>query len=213
MRTSAHRLLVEGPDDQWTIINLTKRHGIEWDPQKAPKEVPVVQATGGIDQLIETIPVALKSYVRVGVVLDADSNLQGRWTEVSRKMSKVGISIPSEPEPSGTIIPGVLPNSLFGIWLMPDNRISGILEDFLSRLVPVGDRCWDFSIEATDRAKVHGASFKDVALSKARLHAWLAWQESPGRPLGAAIDAAYFNHDSPEAQAFVGWFRRLFLRS
>ncbi|WP_426756479.1 DUF3226 domain-containing protein [Myxococcus sp. Y35] len=213
MRDSAHRLFVEGTDDQWTIINLTKRHGIDWDDKKGPKELPLVQNTGGIDQLLETAPVAIKSYARVGVVLDADSSLQGRWSEMSKKISSIGISLPKEPEPNGTIMPGILPDSLFGIWVMPDNRGAGILEDFLSRLVPTGDQCWNFSIGATDQARLHGASFKDTALVKARIHAWLAWQEAPGRPLGAAIDAAYFNHNGPEAQAFVGWFRRLFLKA
>ena len=45
---------------------------------------------------------------------------------------------------------------------------------------------------------------------KAVLHAWLAWQQRPGRPYGTAITARYIGHDSPAALRFVEWFQRVF---
>ncbi len=60
------------------------------------------------------------------------------------------------------------------------------------------------------RAKELNARFSNVDSNKAALHAWLAWQEEPGKPYGSAIRARYFRHDSPAARSFVIWFRRLF---
>jgi hypothetical protein len=48
---------------------------------------------------------------------------------------------------------------------------------------------------------------------KAELHAWLAWQEDPGLPFGAAIQRKVFSSESASAMAFLGWFNRLFIES
>ena len=61
--------------------------------------------------------------------------------------------------------------------------------------------------KATSVAKGLGARFREIDTAKANLHAWLAWQKNPGRPYGVAVRSEYFGHDSPEARAFVGWFR------
>src|SRR5436190_24268592 len=37
-------------------------------------------------------------------------------------------------------------------------------------------------------------------VSKALIHTWLAWQEKPGRPLGLAITARYFDATASYAQ-------------
>ncbi|WP_420441941.1 DUF3226 domain-containing protein [Candidatus Palauibacter sp.] len=55
-----------------------------------------------------------------------------------------------------------------------------------------------------------GAFFPDAKTSKAVLHAWLAWQQEPGRPYGLAIKSGYLRHDSVTAERFVAWFRQLF---
>ena len=103
-----------------------------------------------------------------------------------------------------------------GVWLMPDNlqegeRGEGTLERFLETLVQEADPLLPHARDATRRAKTeHGASYPDGNVKKAVLHAWLAWQEEPGLPYGTAIKARYFRHDSPVAESFVGWFRRVF---
>lgn len=45
---------------------------------------------------------------------------------------------------------------------------------------------------------------------KAFIHTWLAWQESPGRPMGQAITAHCFEYNAPLANLFVEWLRNLF---
>lgn len=42
------------------------------------------------------------------------------------------------------------------------------------------------------------------------MHAWLAWQEEPGKPFGIALKAGYFDHQSPAADRFVDWFMQTF---
>src|SRR5690606_35836511 len=113
------------------------------------------------------------------------------------------IILPSVPDPAGTIVDGIRPGYKVGIWLMPDNRREGTLENFLASLRPDADVIWDYSIEATGRARELGAVFPASLEMKAAIHAWLAWQEEPGHPYGTAIKSQYFCHDRPLAISFV----------
>jgi len=40
------------------------------------------------------------------------------------------------------------------------------------------------------------------------MHTWLAWQESPGSPMGQAIGKGDLDANAPAAVAFVAWLRR-----
>ena len=97
-----------------------------------------------------------------------------------------------------------------GVWLMPDNRRSGAVEEFLQDLIAKGDALLQLAETSTTSAKGLGAAFPDARRPKAVLHTWLAWQKRPGVPYGTAIKARYFQHDSPAALAFVDWFQRVF---
>lgn len=94
---------------------------------------------------------------------------------------------------------------------MPNNRSLGMLEDFLSMLIAPADPTWDYANDATNHARTLGAPVSTIHHAKAVIHTWLSWREEPGKPFGIAITARYFQHDTPEALAFVDWFRRLFV--
>ena len=72
------------------------------------------------------------------------------------------------------------------------------------------DALFPIAETSTAEARRHGAEFPEADHRKAVLHAWLAWQQSPGLPYGTAIKAGFFRDDSPAALAFVDWYRRLF---
>jgi hypothetical protein len=214
-RASPYRLLVEGPNDKWSVINLLKRNGYNWDDESFVR--PYIHDAGGVEKLLRRpdLHTSLKTYDRLGIILDADLDPSGRWDGLRRHLHGV-VDLPKAPERGGTIVDrpreslgsGV---SRLGIWLMPDNDSSGVLESFLAKLVPSGDRCWEHAVESTRRAREDfGAPLKEKDLAKGRIHAWLAWREESGQPLGQAINARVLSHDTPEALSFVAWFRRLF---
>ena len=73
---SPYRLLVEGPNDKHSVIHLMKRHNVDWDdPQKA---LPYVRDCGGFDLLVESIGVSIKSYQRLGIIVDANVDMYNR---------------------------------------------------------------------------------------------------------------------------------------
>jgi hypothetical protein len=206
--SSPYRLLVEGTDDKHSVIHLMKRHGINWD--NSSDVIPHVHDCGGFDPLVKSIQVNVKSYKRLGIVVDANMDIEKRWQQVTNELSKTNITLPKSSNQNGTIITGMYTDWKVGVWLMPDNQNKGELEDFLSKLVPLDDKRWLYADEVTKHAKKIGAKFPEKLFIKARIHTWLAWQESPGLPFGTAVTAKYFGADSQEALKFVKWFNLLF---
>jgi len=183
------------------------KHGWDWD--SGASHLPYIYNAEGVEHALEGIAVSVRTYLRVGIVLDADLVPMDRWSAVRNRLSSSGLQLPGSPDPDGTII--VQQQKHVGIWLMPDNRNPGKLEDFLTVLIPNGNRSWPWAEQATSKAKSeYDAEFSDLNIIKAKIHTWLAWQGEPGQPFGTAITAATFAHDAVLATKFVNWMKRLF---
>lgn len=208
----AYQLLVEGPDDSAVIRHLLMRHDYKWDEEPLAK--PYVDAKVGVEKLLDVLPQELKtpSTKRLGIVLDIDEKLDDRWQAIGQRVAPLGVKLPPQPDPRGTIVPGMFADTQLGIWLMPDNQSAGMLEHFIEKLIPSGDRCWAYAHEAATEAQKRygGVACPAKELPKSRLYTWLAWQREPGRPFGVALTARFLSHDTPEALAFLDWFHRLF---
>ena len=203
-KNSPFQLLVEGPDDQFVVINLLRRNGHDFDGAK----MPFVRAHGGVDNLLSNIGLTIKGgHRRIGVVLDADHPPYDRWAQLKVILSGTGLDLPARPVVGGMILPGP---PRFGVWVMPDNVQGGMLKDFLVGMVPPGDIVWQHACEATRRAIELKAPLKELHLAKGAMHAWLSWQDPSGHPLGRALEYGTLRHDTPEALRFVNWFSGLF---
>ena len=200
-------LLVEGANDKHVILAIQGR-----------RELRILDKDEIIDckdcgQLLSGFPVRLNEsdISMLGVVIDADVSLPNRWSELRNTLIAAGYSaVPTLPSAHGTVIepPVELILPRVGIWLMPDNRNSGILEDFLRFLVPAD--CGLFTHAQTVMANLPERRFSPLAQPKALIHTWLAWQEDPGRPLGQSITAKFMDAGVPQVDTFIEWLRRLF---
>lgn len=204
-------LRVEGTDDLHAITHLLVRRGIApSDPYEAPDWYPDISRakSGGREKLLATA--ATRISLSAGAVMDANDSLDESWSAISARIRKAGLRPPERIPKNGYIGHSEAYDTRVGVWLMPDNESEGALESFLETLIPAGDMLVEHARVATDEAKNHGARFSDKDYRKAYLHAWLAWQEDPGRPYGTAIRARFFGARSETADAFVEWFRRLY---
>jgi hypothetical protein len=93
---------------------------------------------------------------------------------------------------------------------MPNNRVPGILEDFLRYLVPPGNALFSYAEQSVNGIAEDLRMFRPVDTPKALIHTWLAWQKEPGKPLGISITAGFLAHTAVEAEAVVNWIQRLF---
>lgn len=200
--TRTTRLLwVEGKDDSAVTQSLCAAHEL-------PKFE--VQAKNGIEEILDTFFTRLRApgADRFGVIVDANGNAQARWDSIRRTLGEEGyLEIPERLERDGMIVPRTRHRPLFGAWIMPDNGSTGALEDFAASLIPEGDALWTRAGEAVDALPEQ--RFPAPRRSKAHMHTWLAWQESPGSPMGQAIGKGDLRANAPAAQRFVAWLRRL----
>jgi hypothetical protein len=198
-------LLVEGKDDLFVICGLLKYHQL-------PKTFEVKDSEG-VDPLLDRFEaeIVIASSEQLGIVIDADTDLSARWQCITSILKKAGYSaLPDSPSQEGTIIrcdnkPTV------GIWIMPNNSLPGMLENFIEFLVPCEDRLLQLAKDAVDNIPKEDRRFRPTHHIKAQIHTWLAWQEMPGKPLGQAITARYLDAEATHAQLLVNWMRSLFV--
>ena len=208
MANQRSSLYVEGKDDSHALLHMLATRGL---PPDAPW-FPRIKETSGVDGLLAGMEIAIRFGTghTVGFVLDANASPNDRWRAVASRLVGVGLTPPAESPTAGYIDFCASFQTRVGVWLIPNNRREGTLEDFLLDLIHPTDPLLSHARSSTDQARGLGAAFPANATRKAELRAWLAWCEEPGLPYGTAIKAGYFPHDSPDSKAFVAWFRELF---
>lgn len=205
---AGRKLIVEGVDDLHVLSALLQAHHFP--------ETFKIEKSNGVTQLLDAIPVRLKlrNEERLGVVLDADEDIEARWMAIRDRVHRVyPDALPKRPDPAGTLVE--LDDDIrFGVWVMPDNELPGILEDFIAFLVPSSDDLWPLVTAFIEEGiPPERRRFPAVRKPKSLIHAWLALQEEPGKPLGQAITSRYLVAEASVADPLLAWLRRLFLES
>lgn len=197
-------LLVEGEDDKHVVRRLQ-------DLRLSDVEFGV-EDKHGIDKLIEAIVPEINApgRVAVGILADANSDPMTRWADISEQLRSAGIEeTPAAPVSGGAIIDGDDGLPRVGIWLMPDNRSTGEIEDFVKHMVPCGDPVWPLAEKYIEDIPVDERKFVSGKTSKAELHAWLATRTKPGR-MGAAIGRGDLQTEGDLCADFLRWIEKLF---
>jgi len=199
-----NQLLVEGNDDLHVIKSLCQRFNVN-------ENFDVINCEG-IDKLISQIPIRIKQsgIKTIGIIVDADFEIQKRRLEIYRVLEKVGYSIKPEMNPDGLIfLQSDMPK--IGVWIMPNNEVNGMLEDFVAFLIPEDDKLMPIAkkvLEEIESTNINNYSL--IHHSKALINTWLAWQEVPGLPMGAAITKRYLTVEHEQCKRFINWLIELY---
>jgi hypothetical protein len=203
-------LLVEGKDDEHVLKHICGNRGI-------PPLDRIIPHDGDIG-LLESISTRLKAIDEegavLGVIIDADTSATNRWQSIRDRFIQAGYEdVPVQPDPDGAIFDppagSLLPRA--GVWIMPDNQSPGILENFLTFLIPQPNALFDHANASVN--SIPDRRFSQSDKPKAVIHTWLAWQEEPGMPFGTAITARFLDPGVLQADVLVSWLRELFLRT
>jgi len=208
----AKMLLVEGPDDGHFVYHVCERLGLGVVPREgvaAPEHVLIlpagdVQRVGSaLHGLLDQATVAV-----VGVIVDHDDpdNIaaqEDRWEMLRGTLLGKGYDAPEELRPDGLVLEhGGPAHPRVGVWIMPDKQTPGMLETFVQQLVREGD-----GLMAHARSVVAGLpsprEFSDAHTAKAETHTYLAWQKTPGLPMGQALKQRVYSLNTPAGQAFA----------
>lgn len=200
----ANVLLVEGSNDTYVTRGILKKH-------KLPENLITIKEKEGWQGILAKLDTELddSELENLGILIDADKNLPARWAAVSKTLTGLGYIVPPTPDQAGTILVQSGKPRL-GIWLMPDNKRAGALEDFLISLVPdpLTNALWKLSEKSVDEA-----IFIEPAIprTKAWIRTYLAWKKESGAPLGKAIEYGYLDVTKLEAVQYLDWLKNLFL--
>ena len=201
-------LLVEGPEDRALVHQLCNAHHLD---NRAHFEV-VVPDPAGVEGLLADLRLRARTgLTALGVIVDADTDPAARWAGVTAALASAGYTdLPPTLPTGGLLLPAVSARSRIGVWMMPDNRSSGAVEDFARSLVSEEDPLLPLAQRAVADLPLMLRRFAPSKRAKAELHTWLAWQEEPGTPLGLAVTRRYLARDAALARAFMRWMRSLF---
>lgn len=204
-RHNNKKLLVEGKNDEHVLYALCQRYNF-------PKEAFAIRSCEGVDKLLEQLPVELKSsgLETLGVIIDADEASERRWHQLKDKVKHIVNDLPDTLPNQGLIHP-FGHGKWLGVWIMPDNQLNGMLEDFLAFLVPDDDLLLPAVDQFLKEAETQQiVQYAPIHLPKARIHTWLSCQKDPGTPLGQSITKHYLSLDNDLASCFQQWLENLF---
>ena len=201
----SRKLLVEGKDDEHVIYALRALHNIFVN-------FDIIDCKG-ITNLFDAMSVRLKQsdIETIGIIIDADIDLNGRWQRVSAILSDVGFRIPENIPDHGLVVSHPVSNIRVGVWIMPDNNINGMLEDFMRFLIPADDNLLPMAENALNEIEKNNFNkYQLVHRPKALIHTWLAWQADAGKPLGQSITMKYLHTDNETCLKLVNWLKNTF---
>ena len=214
-------LLVEGVDDKHVVWHLCRRDQVLFSVNRSDYNLSVtlqsrsttfeISEKGNRSELLKSVGViaTTRQFRSIGLLLDADRDIQKCWDEVTKEFSRVSIQLPPAPSLTGTIIPEQLGQPRIGIWLMPDNTSSGEVEDFVMRMMPANDVVWPIADGYIKSIPGPARQFEQVKADKAKLYAWLATRREPSR-MGAAIGHLDMEVNGPLCQDFLNWLADVF---
>ncbi len=203
-------LFLEGKDDCIVISNLCEHRKVKENFKLidcGSKEEAVMQFAVAINEQATT-------YKTVGIVIDADTDNSATWQQIKTKIELTGKydQIPKDLPENGLILEAnqnIYPR--LGVWIMPNNKTDGMLEDFVVLLADNEDilmKETELVLHSLEDRKIN--KYKLVHRAKAKIHTYLAWQDKPGTPMGQAITAHILNPDSKGADLFMKWIEELF---
>lgn len=202
---STRRVLFEATEDLQAVTELLRKRKLRYSPGTSWPYFDIEHG-GGFPQCLEALPDLLAHpirYHRIGIVIDAETGFAERAKALAAKLREFGVP---EEIPPGSV--AEMPNGqTLGVWIFPNNRERGELEDFL-RPALRDDGLWPWAEKAVSRAVEKGARTKNRL--KSELRTWLAWQEDPGISDGTALAQTLFDPNDPALAAFVAWFLELF---
>lgn len=197
------QLLVEGNDDMHVIMALCQKFSIN-------ENFEIIDCKG-INKLFSQIPIRLKQsgFETLGIIIDADTEIRKRWTALQDMFSKQQIILPDEIPSDGLILK--TNNITIGIWIMPNNNLNGMLEDFISFLIPKDDNLLliaNQTLEAIEKKELN--KYISSHKSKALIHSWLSWQEAPGTPMGLAVTKKFLTTEDENCNKLITWLTKIF---
>jgi len=218
MEHSSKVLLVEGDSDKSFFQKICKNLSLNTSVKVAPPKDLGGQRNSkeGVFQQLQLLLPQLNdgTYTHIGIVVDADYKQQHGLGYEGTIARVNGIVQPYDFELDQDSAHGIRFKSKegfadFGLWIMPDNRQEGMLEDWIKLCVKESEQ--ELFQQATDAVQhLANPKFPEHLTSKAEVATWLAWQKQPGHGLYGAIKDDLLDSSSVLFEELKQWLLEIF---
>ena len=100
---------------------------------------------------------------------------------------------------------------LVGLWVMPDHKNDGMLEDFVAPLVRGADQQRLLTHAQHTVSQLPTTLFnRKLHTTKANIATWRAWQKPPGTALSKLIGDGVLDLSLSPAAEFIDWLKATF---
>lgn len=212
-----HILLVEGESDRAFFELICKKLALDaFVRVAAPKDL--TGSYNGKEGVFGCLPTELKNLgdgqtTRLGIVLDADSKPNGGFQAAIDRVGK--IVAPFGYRLSGSGAGGIIYQNNdgladLGLWVMPNNALEGMLEDWVKHCMHSDEQTlFTHAISSIDTLPVP-KKFNAINRSKAEVATWLAWQKRPGHGLYRIIEDNLIDTRSQLYLELSAWLKHVF---
>lgn len=203
-------LFVEGRNDKEVVYRIENHYRL--------KDVCIVKEMGSDGDALEAFSLHINEQAskvdRVGLIIDADQDFSARWKSIRQVLTDTrNYDVPRVFPSEGLVLDAVLPQKpKVGVWIMPNNNASGMLEDFLREMVPNDDVLIPEvtkTLDDLENAKLN--RYKSIHRSKAWIHTYLAWQDEPGNTLAVAVGSVQLDPSAAIVRSFADWMKKLYV--
>lgn len=212
-------LIVEGESDKKFFESFIKKTQLEIGIQV---DTPLSLGAGkdGKTAGFKLLPQLLKQLVdgrvtHLAMVVDADMRNDNWGYEntvklIAEKISDSGYNDRPDRYDTGLSFPHSDGLNNFGLWVMPDNRSEGMLEDWIRTAIATKESSLlNIAIDTVSRLP-KPTKFNQRHTSKANIATWMAWQKIPGKGLEAVIDDELINMNSESVANFLSWLKHTY---
>lgn len=221
--SSNHILLVEGPGDRGVFEQIC--NSLQLNPEIQVGTPKDNQGTrNGKPGVFNRLPILLKKItdgelVSLAVVMDADyvqynEDYQKTIEKFTEIVTPYGFNLVQrvENQSNGLVFENSDGLADLGLWIMPNNRDEGMLEDFIKPCVSTTEQpLFNHAVQVVQA--VPNKKFKDHHYSKAEVATWLAWQIKPGQGLYSAVKDNLLDTDHPLFQELAQWLKNIFTQT
>jgi hypothetical protein len=221
----SHVLLVEGEDDRGFFEQVCKTLQLNPKIEVAPpkdyqddyEENLRNGKQGALKLLDNLLPELLDEEAitkRLAIIIDADYKTanglgyQKTLAQIFDIANEYGFNL-SENQNNGLIFKHEGDAINFGVWIMPNNKDEGMLEDFIKNCIHNEEQVL-FNHASDTVNKLSDKKFKDHHYSKAEIATWLAWQKIPSHGLYIAIKDKLLDNDNRLFQQLGDWLKYVY---
>lgn len=220
MSNAKNILLVEGESDKSFFEEVCKSLNIAAKIHIAPPK-DIGGQRNSKQGVLKHLPVLVQQLsdgqlTHLAVIVDADYKSEhGLGCQVTvEKMASIlspfGFGLKkTNPQNAGIFFQHSDGLSDIGLWVMPNNRDEGMLEDWIKCCISAEEQVL-FQHAEKIIADLPAPKFKEIHRAKAEVATWLAWQKHPGRGAYFALQNNCIDSECEPFRQLASWLKQVY---